>query len=49
MLQSAVANPIVFQMEEVKRSVERLIRRVVKVASRVSCHSRYWWVHVASA
>jgi hypothetical protein len=35
--------------EEVKRSVEWLIRRVVKVASRVSCHSRYWWVHVATA
>ena len=35
--------------EEVKRSVEWLIRRVVKVAARVSYHSRYWWVHVASA
>jgi len=35
--------------EEVKRSVECLIRRIVKVASRVSYHSRYWWVHVASA
>lgn len=35
--------------EQVKRSVEWLIRRVVKVASRISYHSRYWWVHVASA
>jgi hypothetical protein len=35
--------------EEVKRSVEWLIRRIVKVASRVSYHSRYWWMHVASA
>jgi transposase len=35
--------------EDVKRSVEWLIRRVVKVAARVSYHSRYWWVHVASA
>ena len=35
--------------EEVRRSVEWLIRRVVKVASRVSYHSRYWWVHMASA
>ena len=33
--------------EEVKRSVEWLIRRIVKVASRISSHSRYWWVHVA--
>ena len=36
------------ESEEVKRSVEWLIRRIVKVASRVSYHSRYWWVHVAS-
>ena len=35
--------------EEVKRSVEWLIRRLIKVASRISYHSRYWWVHVASA
>ena len=37
------------EAEEVKRPVAWLIRRVVKVASRVSYHSRYWWVHVASA
>jgi len=35
--------------EQVKRSVEWLIRRIVKVASRISYHGRYWWVHVASA
>jgi hypothetical protein len=35
--------------EEVRRSIEWLIRRIVKVASRVSYHGRYWWVHVASA
>ena len=35
--------------EEVNRSIEWIIRRMVKVASRVSCHSRYWWVHVVSA
>ena len=40
-----------FYMEgdEVQRSVEWLIRRAVKVASRVSYHSRHWWVHVALA
>jgi hypothetical protein len=40
-----------FYMEggELKRSMEWLIRRVVKVASRVSYHSRYWWVHVTLA
>lgn len=35
--------------EEVRRSIEWIIRRMVKVGSRVSYHSRYWWVHVASA
>ncbi len=35
--------------EEVKRSIEWIIRRVIKVASRVSYHSRYWWVHAASS
>ncbi len=34
--------------EEVKRSIEWMIRRVVKAASRISYHSRYRWVHVAS-
>ena len=34
--------------EDVKLSVEWLIRRIVKVASHVSYHSRYWWIHVAS-
>jgi len=35
--------------EDIKRSIEWIIRRVVKVESRISHHSRYWWVHVASA
>jgi len=35
--------------EEVTRSIEWLIRRTVKVASRISHHGRYRWVHVASA
>ncbi|MBW1708467.1 MAG: hypothetical protein JRJ73_01095 [Deltaproteobacteria bacterium] len=35
--------------EDARRSVEWLIRRIVKVASRISYHSWYWWVHVASA
>jgi hypothetical protein len=35
--------------EEVKRTLEWLICRLVKVASRISYHSRYWWVHVVSA
>jgi len=35
--------------EEVKRSIEWLIRRLVKIASRISYHGRYWRVHVASA
>jgi hypothetical protein len=34
--------------EEVKRSIEWIIRRMVKVASRISYHSLYWWVPVAS-
>ncbi len=35
--------------EEVKRSVEWLIRRIIKVALRVSYHGRRWWVRVASS
>jgi hypothetical protein len=35
--------------EEVKRFIAWLIRRLVKAASRISCHGRYWRVHVASA
>ncbi len=37
------------ECEEVKRSIEWIICRMVKVGSRVSYHSRYWWGHVASA
>lgn len=35
--------------EEVKRSMEWLIRRVIKAAARVAYHDRRWWAHVASA
>ena len=37
------------RVKEVKRSIECLIRRIIKVAARVSYHGRRWWVHVASA
>jgi hypothetical protein len=35
--------------EEVKRSMERLIRRLIKVEARVAYQGRRWYVHVASA
>ena len=35
--------------EGVRRSVEWLIRRLIKVGARVSYHSKRWCVHVASA
>jgi len=35
--------------EEVKQSMEWLIKRLVKVGARVSYHGRKWQVHVASA
>ncbi len=35
--------------EEVQRSVDWLIRRLIKVASRITYHGRYWRVYVASA
>lgn len=35
------------QGEGVKRSMEWLIRRIVKAASLISYHGRRWWVHVA--
>ena len=35
--------------EEVKRSVEWLIKRLIKVGARISYHARRWYVHVASA
>jgi hypothetical protein len=35
--------------EEVKRSMEWLIKRLVKVGARISYHARRWYVHVASA
>jgi hypothetical protein len=35
--------------EEVKRSMEWLIKRLIKVGARVSYHARRWYMHVASA
>jgi len=35
--------------EEVRRSIEWLIKRLIKVGARVSYHGRRWHVHVASA
>jgi hypothetical protein len=35
--------------EEVKRSMEWLIKRLIKVGARVSYHARRWYVHIASA
>jgi len=37
------------QGEDVKRSMEWLIKRIIKVASRISYSGRRWWVHVASS
>jgi hypothetical protein len=35
--------------EEVKRSIDWLIKRLIKVGARVSYHARRWHAHVASA
>jgi len=35
--------------EEVKRSIDWLIKRLIKVGARVSYHAHRWYVHVASA
>ena len=35
--------------EEVKRSMEWLIKRLIKVGAKVAYHGRRWYVHVASA
>ncbi len=35
--------------EEVRRSIEWLIKRLIKVGAKVAYHSRRWYVHVASA
>jgi hypothetical protein len=35
--------------EEVKRSMDWLIKRLIKVGARISYHARRWHVHVASA
>ncbi len=35
--------------EEMCRSIEWIITRMVKVGARIAYHARYWYVHVASA
>jgi hypothetical protein len=35
--------------EELKRSMEWLIKRLIKVSAMVSCHARRWYVLVAPA
>jgi hypothetical protein len=35
--------------EGVNRSIDWLIKRLIKVEARVSYHSRRWWVHLAFA
>ena len=35
--------------EEVKRSVEWIIERLIKVGAKVAYQGRRWYVHVASA
>ena len=35
--------------EEVKRSMEWLIKRLIKIGAKVAYHGRRWYVHVASA
>ena len=35
--------------EDVKRSIDWLIKRLIKVGARVSYHARKWEVHIASA
>jgi hypothetical protein len=35
--------------EEIKRSMEWLIKRLIKVGAKVAYHGRKWQVHVASA
>ena len=37
------------QGEDVKRSMEWLIRGIIKAASRISYSGRRWWVYVASS
>jgi hypothetical protein len=32
--------------EDVKRSIEWIIRRIIKAASRIAYHGRCWWAHV---
>jgi hypothetical protein len=37
------------QSKDVKRSIEWLIKRIIKAAPRISFSGRRWWVHVASS
>jgi hypothetical protein len=37
------------QGEDAQRSMEWLIPRIIKAASRISYSGRRWWVHVASS
>ena len=36
------------RVEDVKRSMEWLIKRLIKVGAKVAYHGRRWYVHVAS-
>jgi hypothetical protein len=38
-----------FWGENVKPSIDSIVRRLVKVGARVVYHARKWYVHVASA
>ena len=37
------------QGEEVRRSMEWIIKRLIKVGAKVAYHGRRWQVHIASA
>jgi len=37
------------RFEKTRRSIERIIMRLVKVGARIIYHARYWHVHIASA
>jgi hypothetical protein len=49
-LQPLAYDPAVLCLgEEVKRSMDWLIKRLIKVGARISYHARRWYVHIASA
>jgi hypothetical protein len=35
--------------EKVRRSMEWIVKRLIKVGAKVACHGRRWQIHVASA